>query len=37
VKPQPIPASALRPRALTGIYPFRDHRTVAEQQAEKAA
>lgn len=30
MRPQPIPAAALRTRRLTGEYPFLCHRTVAE-------
>lgn len=29
-RPRPLPTASLRPRALTGAYPFRGHRTVAE-------
>ncbi len=29
-RPRALPAEALRPRVLTGVYPFRSHRTVAD-------
>lgn len=33
MRPQPIPAAALRRRRLSGEYPFLSHRTVAEVEA----
>jgi len=30
MRPQPLPAGALRTRALDGSYPFRSHRSVAD-------